>query len=88
MFREILQLILSENMTSKKQIAEALSIQMETLDDMLRMLTERGMLTVAECEPLEKAKCASCPMSESNCKTGNLGQVYYVTERGKRYASK
>ncbi len=88
MFKEILQLILNGTITSKKQIAEALSVQPETLEDMLRILIEKGMLTQSECKPIDQAKCSSCPIAGSSCNDTSLGQVYYVTERGKKYAAK
>ncbi len=86
MLKEILQCMLSDGLTSKKQIAEKIGVQPETLDDMLRLLVKRGMLKVSECEPVEQPKCASCPISESGCTSDIWGQAYYVTDRGRRYA--
>lgn len=89
MLKEILQIILSGSMTSKNQIANAIGVQMETLDDMLQLLTDKGMLAVSECDSSNQVKCASCPMADTGCGVGVLGQAfYYVTERGKRYAAR
>ena len=86
MLKEIIQQIMSGSMTSKNQIAESLGIQIETLEDMLQLLINKGMLRVSECEQIDQVKCASCPIAESSCNGDVLGQAYYVTERGKRYA--
>ncbi len=88
MLKEILQIILSGNITSTQQIAESLGIQIDTLEDMLRILHEKGMLTMAECGTTSPTKCASCPIAESSCSDGNLGHVYYITDRGRRYAER
>ncbi len=88
MLKELIQEIMHNSMTSKGQIAESLGIQMETLEDLLKILVDKGMLRISECERVEQTKCASCPIAESSCRGDILGQAYYVTERGKRYASK
>ena len=86
MLKEIIQHILSEGMKSKQDIARAINVQIETFEDMLNLLVKKGMLRPSVCEPIEGPACSSCPSAEDGCSSDFLGQAYYVTERGKRYA--
>ena len=88
MLKEILQSILNGHLKSKQDLAQELGIQPETLDDMLHLLTKKGMLQIMECDEQPQAACAHCPMSEGDCSGNATGEAYYVTERGRRYAAK
>ncbi len=81
MILDVLKLIVDNEMVYKKEIAEQVGIQPETLDDVLRLLVERGYLTRKVTETGDP-KCAGCPMS-GTCHEEGSSVVYYVTERGK-----
>ena len=87
MIKKVLQLIVSEGILDKSEIARRVGMQVETLDDIIRLLVERGYLRmeVNGCEV--ESSCSGCP-SSAGCDTiTSTGQVFYVTDRGKAYAS-
>ena len=87
MFKRILRMLLSEGLLSKNQVADAIGIQVETLDDMLQIMMERGLLRAGECvEPVE-THCTACPVA-SDCHSASTSNDYYVTDKGKRYAGR
>jgi hypothetical protein len=87
MFREILQLIISEKIMSKSIIAQRIGVSSDTVEDMLRLLIERGYLQEDDCVECEPIKCAGCP-SSSHCSTDvPVASTITVTEKGLRYAS-
>jgi hypothetical protein len=86
--KEIIQQILSGGMKSKQDIAQSIGVQLETLDDMLQLLLKKGMLRSSICEPIDGPSCSGCSSTEGSCSSNYLGQAYYVTERGKKYAQK
>ncbi|MCK4483456.1 MAG: hypothetical protein KAU89_01435 [Candidatus Thorarchaeota archaeon] len=85
MLKKILQLIVNDGLLYKREMAERIGVQTETLDDMLKILLERGYLRLSECGVSEKVVCSSCP-SAGSCNTEVSGQAYYVTPRGRMYA--
>lgn len=85
MLKKILQIIVNDGILYKREMAERVGVQTETLDDMLKILLERGYLRLSECGMSEKVVCSSCP-SASSCNTGVSGQAYYVTAVGRKYA--
>ncbi len=87
MLKKILELIVNDGILYKREMAERVGVQTETLDDMLKILLERGYLRLSECGTSEKVICSSCP-SAGSCNTEVLGQAYYVTAVGKRYAKR
>jgi hypothetical protein len=86
MIKKVLQLIVSEGILDKKEIARRIGIQIETLDDMIRLLIQRGFLTadVQECE--EDSACSGCHSAAGCDMVTAVGQAFYVTEKGKSYA--
>ncbi|TFF92760.1 hypothetical protein EU546_07220 [Candidatus Thorarchaeota archaeon] len=86
MIRKILRLIIHKEMLTVQEIAKEVGIQEGTLEDIFHLLLNRGLLRPGECNAPKGVSCASCPMASSCNLTGNLGQTYYVTEKGKRYA--
>ncbi|MHA1935841.1 MAG: FeoC-like transcriptional regulator [Candidatus Thorarchaeota archaeon] len=86
MLKKILKLLLAQNLLYKGEIAENVGVQAATLDDMLRILLQRGFLRVGDCESQPQSSCSSCP-SASGCESQiDAGKAYFVTEKGKRYA--
>lgn len=88
MIKRVLQLILKEGILDKKQIAHRLSIQVETLDDIVRLLVERGFLRTEENGCDIEASCSGCH-STSDCEMiSNTDLVFYVTGKGRAYANR
>ena len=87
MLKKILQLLVNDGILYKRKMAKLVGVQTETLDDMLKILLERGYLRLSECGISEKVVCSSCP-SAGSCNTEVSGQAYYVTAMGKRYADR
>ncbi|MHA3962832.1 MAG: FeoC-like transcriptional regulator [Candidatus Thorarchaeota archaeon SMTZ1-45] len=88
MIQKVLQLILKEGISDKNQIARHAGIQVETLDDIIRLLMERGYLRTEENGCDVEPSCSGCH-STADCEIiTNTGLVFYVTEKGKKYANK
>ncbi|MFW9848936.1 MAG: FeoC-like transcriptional regulator [Candidatus Thorarchaeota archaeon] len=85
MFKQIIQEILSGGMKSKQDIAKAIGVDISTLDDMLKLLIQRGMLRSSSCE-MDESVCSRCSASRDSCTSDQFGQTYQVTERGRKYA--
>jgi hypothetical protein len=86
MIKRVLQLIVSEGILDKNQIARRVGIQIETLDDIIRLLVERGLLRMETNGCDVESSCSGCH-SSTGCDTiTSTGQAFYVTERGKAYA--
>ncbi|MHA1948672.1 MAG: FeoC-like transcriptional regulator [Candidatus Thorarchaeota archaeon] len=87
MIKKVMQLIVEERLLSKKEIAHRVGIQVETLDDMIRLLIQRGFLRteVEGCEP--DSACAGCHSAAGCDLVPSGGQTFFVTEKGKTYAS-
>ena len=86
MLKKIIQVMLTANMIHKPELARRVGVQPETLEDMLRLLLERGMLRVGECAEISDSHCSGCS-SASNCNSIEHESIsYYVTEKGKKYA--
>lgn len=79
--------MLRENVISKPELARAVGVQLETLEDMLEMLLDRGLLRVGDCVEATDHHCAGCPSAAGCQPDGPSGKSYYVTEKGKKYAS-
>ena len=79
---DVLKLIIENEMVYKREIAQKVGIQPETLDDVLRLLVERGYLTRKVAETGDP-KCVECPMA-GTCHEEGSSVAYYVTERGKQ----
>ncbi len=87
MIKRVLQLIVSEGILDKNQIARRVGMQVETLDDIIRLLVERGFLRLEVNGCDVESTCSGCH-SSTGCETiTNTGQAFYITDRGKAYAS-
>ncbi len=87
MIKKILRLIIAEGMLTEKQIAKKVGIQEATLQDILQLLVRRGLLRPSECTAPKDAGCSSCPMASGCNLIGDLGETYYVTDKGRMYAN-
>jgi predicted transcriptional regulator len=86
MIKKVLQLIISEGMLDKNQIAQRVGLQVETLDDIIRLLVERGLLRMEVNGCDVEASCSGCHSSSGCDMITSTGQIFYVTDRGKAYA--
>jgi hypothetical protein len=85
MIKEVLQLIVSEGILDKNQIARRVGMQVETLDDIIRLLVERGYLRMEVNGCDVESSCSGCH-SSAGCDTiTSTGQAFYVTDRGIAY---
>ena len=87
MFKRILTMLIDEGLLTKNQIASTIGVQVGTLDDMLRIMVERGLLRVGECVEPAETHCTACPVA-ADCQSLSTSNDYYITEKGKRYASR
>ncbi len=87
MIKRVLQLIVKEGILDKKEIARRIGMQVETLNDIMRLLIERDFLRTEVDDCVESPACSGCH-SSAGCDTINsAGQAFFVTEKGKAYAS-
>ena len=86
MIKRVLQLIIKEGILDKNQISREIGMQVETLDDIIRLLVERGYLRMETNGCDIQPSCSGCH-SSAGCDTiTGTGQAFYVTDRGKAYA--
>ncbi|MFX1560875.1 MAG: FeoC-like transcriptional regulator [Promethearchaeota archaeon] len=86
MIKKVLQLIIAEGILDKNQIARQVGIQVETLEDIIRLLVQRGYLRMEENGCDVESSCSGCHHSAGCDMVTRTGQVFYVTDRGKAYA--
>lgn len=87
MIKKVLQLIVAEGILDKKQIARQVGMQVETLDDIIRLLVERGYLRMESDGCEVESSCSGCHSSAGCDMATSTGQAFYVTEKGRAYAS-
>jgi hypothetical protein len=78
--------MLQTNMIHKPELARRVGVQPETLEDMLKMLLDRGLLRLGECEEITGDHCTGCPSSAGCHPSDSASKSYYVTEKGMKYA--
>jgi hypothetical protein len=85
MIRRILKTMLEPGVMSKRKLAESVGLQPETLDDIIRLLVQRGYLE-PEGDACETSKaCSNCD-SKAACEVMIEYESYRITERGIQYA--
>jgi len=87
LIKQVLHLMINEGIVTKKQMAQSLGIEEETLDDILQLLVSRGMLRVNDCKQIDSTLCSSCAYSEGCSPEASTRMEYFVTEKGRRYAA-
>ncbi|MHA1939087.1 MAG: FeoC-like transcriptional regulator, partial [Candidatus Thorarchaeota archaeon] len=80
------QVMIQANVIRKPELARRVGVQPETLEDMLNMLLERGLLRLGNCEETGSDYCGGCPSSAGCHPSDSEQKSYYVTEKGKKYA--
>ncbi|MFX1604150.1 MAG: hypothetical protein ACFFCK_11765 [Promethearchaeota archaeon] len=86
MLKKILQVILHQRIIHKQDLAKTVGVQIETLEDMLRLLVEKEYLKRDDCVEIEDPHCSGCP-SVSSCLDEQIAtHEYHLTAKGIRYA--
>ncbi|UCH05362.1 MAG: hypothetical protein JSW05_04135 [Candidatus Thorarchaeota archaeon] len=86
MLKKILQVMQERRIIHKQDLAKILGVQIETLEDMLRLLVEKEYLKRDDCVEFEDTHCSSCP-SASGCLDEQIAtHDYHLTAKGVRYA--
>lgn len=88
MIKEILLMINSKGLLSKREIAERIGVQESLLDNIFSLLISRGYLEKISIGP---EACMNCPLRSVCSMRGRLRArkhtitVYAITEKGRRY---
>jgi len=82
---QVLELIVEGRIVDKREIALKAGVQVETLDDVIDMLCQRGYLRVDEQSCTENPSCSGCSIADSCGSTDKLGRAIFVTDKGKQY---
>lgn len=85
MITKILEIIVDEGITSKREIAKQVGVQIETLDDMIDLLCKRGYLRISDQKCTQSTSCSGCTLADSCGSTDRLGRVLFITEKGEQY---
>ncbi|TFG97646.1 hypothetical protein E4H12_08060, partial [Candidatus Thorarchaeota archaeon] len=71
----------------KRDIARQAGVQIETLDDIIDLLVQRGYLRLSEESCSESSSCKGCSTENTCGSTDKLGKALYVTEKGRQYVN-
>ena len=85
MIRKVLELIIEEGITNKREITKRVGVQIETLDDIIDLLCQRGYLRVDDQSCNSNLTCSGCSLADSCGSTDKLGRKLFVTEKGRAY---
>lgn len=85
MIEKVLELIVEGGIVDKREIARQAGVQIETLDDIIDLLCQKGYLRLSETSCSESPSCAGCSMSSSCGSSDKLGKALFVTEKGRKY---
>lgn len=85
MIEKVLELVVDGRIVDKRAIARQVGVQLETLDDIIDLLCQRGYLRMSEEICAESSSCAGCTSADSCGSTDKLGKAMYVTEKGRQY---
>ncbi|MFW9980879.1 MAG: FeoC-like transcriptional regulator [Candidatus Thorarchaeota archaeon] len=88
MIERVLKLLLEERILDKNEIARRIGIQNETLDDIIRLLIQQGLLRTESNGCEDSSRCSGCHGSPDCDIVTSTGQAFFVTEKGKAYASR
>jgi hypothetical protein len=86
MLKKILQVMRDQRIIHKQDLAKVVGVQAETLEDMLRLLVEKGYLKQEDCVEIEDTHCAGCPSATSCVDEKVATHDYHLTPKGIRYA--
>ena len=84
--KEILNIICTEGILSKGEIAEKMGIQESTLMDILSLLLSKGYLkTINSSKETPSVGCCGCSISKECHNEVSSGNIYLITKKGKNY---
>jgi hypothetical protein len=86
MLKKILQVMLDQRIIHKQDLAKVVGVQLETLEDMLKLLVEKGYLKQEDCVEIEDTHCSGCPSAASCLDEQVATHDYHLTTKGMRYA--
>lgn len=86
MIERVLEIIVEGGLIDKREIAQQVGIQIETLDDMIDLLCNRGYMRIDEQSCSESPSCSGCSLAGSCGSVDKLGKAFFVTDKGKKYA--
>ncbi|MFW9961878.1 MAG: FeoC-like transcriptional regulator [Candidatus Thorarchaeota archaeon] len=85
MIERVLELIIENRIVDKNELARKVGVQVETLDDIIGLLCQRGYLREEEGSCNESPSCSGCNMEESCGSSDRLGRALFVTEKGRQF---
>ncbi len=85
MIGKVLELIVEGRVVDKREIARQVGVQIETLDDIIDLLCQKGYLRLSDTNCKESSSCSGCSVSDSCGNTDKLGKALFVTEKGRKY---
>ena len=85
MIEQVLELIVESGIVDKRELARLVGVQIETLDDIIDLLCQRGYLRENEESCTESPSCSNCGQVESCGSADKLGRALFVTEKGKQF---
>ncbi|MCK5264720.1 MAG: hypothetical protein KAR03_03860 [Candidatus Thorarchaeota archaeon] len=85
MIGKVLELIVNGRIVDKREIARHVGVQVETLDDVIDLLCQRGYLRTDEQSCTENPSCSGCSIEDSCGSTDKLGRAIFVTDKGRQY---
>ncbi len=85
MIEQVLDLIVESKIADKRELARQVGVQVETLDDIIDLLCQRGYLREEEGSCNESSSCSGCNLEESCGSSDRLGRALFVTEKGKQF---
>ena len=86
MLKKILQVMLDQRIIHKQDLAKIVGVQIETLEDMLRLLVDKEYLKRNDCVEVEDTHCSSCPSVSGCLDDQKATHDYHLTAKGIRYA--
>jgi len=85
---QILELIVENRIVDKRELAKQMGIQVETLDDVIDLLCQRGYLREDKGSCDESPSCSGCSQAESCGSSDILGRALFVTDKGRKFVEK
>jgi len=82
---QVLDLIVESKIADKRELARQVGVQVETLDDIIDLLCQRGYLSEEEGSCHASSSCSGCSLEESCGSSDRLGRALFVTEKGKQF---
>ncbi len=85
MSERVLELIVEGGLVDKREIAQQAGVQIETLEDIIVLLCNRGYMRIDGQSCSESPSCSGCSVADSCGMTDKLGKAIFVTDKGRQY---